>query len=56
VDVQIRPEPGSEEREIILCALEERLAQDGRPVAYRSAWRELGIRENTDDEETVEPH
>jgi hypothetical protein len=55
MDVQITPEPGSEEREVILRALVERLAQDGRPGAYRSAWRELGIRENTDDEEPGEP-
>ncbi|HEX3267126.1 MAG TPA: hypothetical protein VHQ98_03975 [Gaiellaceae bacterium] len=55
MDAKIRPEPGSEEREIILRALEEQLARDGRPTAYRSAWRELGIRENTDVEEPDEP-
>ena len=51
--VEIRPEPSSQERELILRALEEQLAQDRRPAAYRSAWRELGIRENTDDEEPL---
>ena len=53
MDAEIRPEPSSKERELILRALEEQLAQDGRPAAYRSAWRELGIRENTDDEEAL---
>ena len=53
MEAEIRPEPGSEEREVILCALEEQLARDGSPAAYRSAWRELGIRENTDDEEPL---
>ena len=51
MDEEIRPEPSSEERALILRALDEQLARDGRPAAYRSAWRELGIRENTDDEE-----
>ena len=51
MDAEIRPEPSSEERELILRALEEQFTRDGRPAAYRSAWRELGIRENTDDEE-----
>ena len=55
MDVEIRPEPGSEERAIILRALEEQLAREGSPAAYRSAWRELGIRENTDGEEPGEP-
>jgi hypothetical protein len=55
VDAEIRPEPSSEERQVILRALEEQLAQEGRPAAYRSAWRDLGIRENTDDEEPDEP-
>ena len=53
MDAEIRPEPSSQERELILRALEEQLAQDGSPAAYRSAWRELGIRENTDDEEPL---
>lgn len=51
MDAEIRPEPSSEERELILRVLDEQLARDGRPAAYRSAWRELGIRENTDGEE-----
>lgn len=55
MDAEIRPEPSSEERELILRALEEQLARDGRPAAYRSAWRELGIRENRDDEGPDEP-
>jgi hypothetical protein len=47
VDVEIRPDP--DEREPLLAAVEALLARDPRPVAYRSAWRELGIRENVDD-------
>ena len=53
MDVDISPEPSPEEREAILAALEAELSRDVRPEAYRSAWRELGIRENLDgDEET----
>jgi hypothetical protein len=49
VDAEIRPEPPIEEREAILRAIEELLARDPRPRSYRSAWRELGIRENADE-------
>jgi hypothetical protein len=49
VDAEIRPEPPIEEREAILRAVAELLARDPRPLSYRSAWRELGIRENTDE-------
>jgi hypothetical protein len=48
VEVQIRPDP--EERELILAAVEALLAADGRPDAYRNAWRERAIRENLDDD------
>jgi hypothetical protein len=48
VDPEIRPEPTQEERAAILAALERLLAGDGAP-AYRSAWREAGIRENLDE-------
>lgn len=52
MDPEIRPEPTQEERAAILAALERLLAGDA--PAYRSAWREAGIRENLDesDEET----
>jgi hypothetical protein len=45
VDVEIRPEPGRDEREAILAVLEQLLERE-LPVAYRSAWRAEGIREN----------
>jgi hypothetical protein len=46
VDVEIRPEPGREEREAILAGLDQLQAEDELPPAYRSAWRAEGIREN----------
>jgi hypothetical protein len=49
VDAKISPEPRIEERAAILRALEELVARDPRPLSYRSAWREQGIRENADD-------
>jgi hypothetical protein len=52
---EIRPEPKGEERDAILFAVEELLARDPRPLTYRSAWRELGIRENADDDALEEP-
>jgi len=48
VEAEIRPEPDSEERVAILRAL-ERERGDGLPAAYRSRWRELGIRETSDE-------
>ena len=49
MEPEIRPAPEPEERAAILAAL-ERLLQDERvPAAYRSAWREAGVRENVDD-------
>jgi hypothetical protein len=50
MDAEIRPEPGPEEREAILAALEELLAEEGLPAAYRSAWRAEGIRENLEQQ------
>jgi hypothetical protein len=46
VDVEIRPEPGREERAAILAGLEQLLAEEEPPAAYRSVWRAEGIREN----------
>jgi hypothetical protein len=54
VDAEIRPEPTGGERDAILRALGEQLARDPLPPAYRSAWREQGIRENTDDADSEE--
>jgi hypothetical protein len=49
VDFEITPEPSSEERQALLEALAALLTRDPRPVAYRSAWRDQGIRENLED-------
>jgi hypothetical protein len=49
VDPEIRPEPSPAERQAILAALAELLANDQVPAAYRSAWRAEGIRENVED-------
>jgi hypothetical protein len=45
----IRPEPTPEERAAILAALERLLSENAGPPAYRSAWRDMGVRENLDD-------
>jgi hypothetical protein len=55
VDVAIEPEPSPEERAAILAALEEQLAEHSGSSAYRSAWRESGVRENALDESPGEP-
>lgn len=47
MEVQITPEP--EDRETVLAVVEELLSADGVPAAYRSRWRELGVRENVED-------
>ncbi len=52
---EIRPEPTSEERDAILRMLQGQGASASAPAAYRSAWRDLGIRENLVDEEPEEP-
>jgi hypothetical protein len=49
VEPEIRPEPSPEERSAILTALERLVADDPRPAAYRSSWRDAGVRENLDD-------
>jgi len=49
MDPQITPEPSPEERAAILAALERLVEGGAGPPAYRSAWRETGIRENLDD-------
>ena len=49
MEPEITPEPTPEERAAILAALERLLAEDSGPFAYRSAWREAGIRENLDE-------
>jgi len=47
VDVRITPEP--DDRDAVLAAVRALLARDRLPAAYRSRWREAGIRENVGD-------
>lgn len=47
MELEITPEP--DEREPVLVAVRLLLSADGKPPAYRSAWRESGIRENAED-------
>lgn len=49
MEPEIRPAPEPEERAAILAALERLLHDERVPAAYRSAWREAGVRENVDD-------
>ncbi|MDQ2982420.1 MAG: hypothetical protein M3R70_00630 [Actinomycetota bacterium] len=51
MDFQIAPEPEPAEREALETALERLLARGEAPGPYRSAWRDLGVRENVEDEE-----
>jgi hypothetical protein len=51
---EIRPEPSPEERAAILAALERLLEGNAGPQAYRSAWREAGVRENLDDSDDAD--
>jgi hypothetical protein len=57
VDARITPEP--DDRDAVLAAVGALLSRDPLPEAYRSAWRELGVRENLGEEEpqgeTVRP-
>jgi len=55
MELRIRPEP--ENRDAVLAAVEALLARDLLPPAYRSAWREDGVRENLEEDqgETVRP-
>jgi hypothetical protein len=49
VEFEISPEPSPEEREALLGALAALLTRDPRPTAYRSAWREQGIRDSLEE-------
>ena len=44
MEVRITPEP--DDRDAVLAAVQALLARDRVPAAYRSGWREAGIREN----------
>jgi hypothetical protein len=44
VDVRITPEP--DDRDAVLAAVQALVARDRLPAAYRSGWRQAGIREN----------
>ena len=49
MDVEITPEP--EERDVVEAAIEALLSRDVLAAAYRSGWRERGIRENVWDDQ-----
>jgi hypothetical protein len=49
VEVQITPE--AEDRDVVLAAVEAVLAREPVPPSYRSAWRELGVLENLDEQD-----
>ena len=55
MNAEIRPEPTREERDAILRILQRQSASASVPAAYRSVWRDVGIRENLGDEELEEP-
>ena len=59
MDYEIRPEPTPAEREALIAALERLLAYEGGlpevPAAYRSKWRQAGLRESVGDEGGSEP-
>lgn len=46
----LEPEPEPEERAAITLALERLLERDQLPPAYRSAWRQVAIAENVEDD------
>jgi hypothetical protein len=54
MEPEIRPDPTPEERAAILATL-ELLADDAAPGAYRSGWRDAGIRENVDEPAGADP-
>jgi hypothetical protein len=49
VELKIEPEPSPAERDAIIKTLSEEGLDGAGPPAYRSAWREDGIRENALD-------
>jgi hypothetical protein len=55
VNAEITPEAHGGERDAILRAVEAQFARDPHPAAYRSHWREQGIRENAGDDIPEEP-
>lgn len=46
MDVRITPEP--EEPDAVVAAVQELLSRDPLPPAYRSMWRQRGIRESVE--------
>ena len=47
VELEIRPEPSDEERDVIAAAIERAVPAAPRPPGYESAWRSAGLREAT---------
>jgi hypothetical protein len=48
VELEITPEP--EDREAVVAAAKALLRLDPLPPAYRSAWRDQGVRENVEED------
>lgn len=46
MDFVVSPDPAPQDREAIAVALEQALAFDEPPAAYKSAWRRAGIAAN----------
>ena len=55
MDVEIKPEPGPDEREAIELALRRLLTRGKLPHAYTSLWRREGLREALEDQVAVRP-
>ena len=51
MDVEIRPEPGPDERKAIELAVRRLVAGPALPAAYRSAWRKAGLPDAADVDE-----
>ena len=47
MELEIRPEPSDEERDVIAAAIERAVPAAPRPPGYESAWRSAGLREAT---------
>ena len=51
MEVEIRPEPSDDERNVIVEALEAAVPVSTRPPEYDSPWRAAGLRESTGRDE-----
>ena len=55
MDVEIKPEPGPDERAAIVIALRRLTVRSAAPLAYTSAWRKAGLREAVEDQAVARP-